>query len=68
MTFKPRLVYQLMRMVNCLLAASWTFNFLPIPWKLGLLGVEEIGKRIGDLEVFEPQKAILAAEHPTGHN
>jgi hypothetical protein len=56
-----------MRMVNGLLAASWTFNFLPIPWKLGLLGVEEVGKRIGDFEVFEPQEAILAAEHPTGH-
>ena len=68
MTFKPRLVYQLMRIVNGLLAAMWTFNFLPIPWKPGLLGVEEVGKRIGDFEVFEPQVAMLAAEHPTGHD
>ena len=63
-----RLVYQITRIVDGLHAAMWTFKFLSITLKLGLLGVEEVGKRIGNFEVFEPQVAMLAAEHPTGHD
>jgi hypothetical protein len=55
-------------MVDGLHAAMWTFKFLSIPWKLELLGAEEVGKRIRDFGVFERLEAFLAAEHPDGHN
>jgi hypothetical protein len=55
-------------MVDGLLAAVWTFKFLSIPWKLRLLGEEEVGKRIRDFGVFVRLEAFFAAEHPDGHN
>jgi hypothetical protein len=63
-----RRVYQITRIVDGLHAAMWTFKFLSITLKLGLLGEEEVGKRIRDFGVLERLEAFLAAEHPDGHN
>jgi hypothetical protein len=43
-------------------------NSSRITLKLGLLGEEEVGKRIRDFGVLERLEAFLAAEHPDGHD